>query len=80
MNAYLATRPGAPVATLADIIAPEGVSYDQEELHDDADVVGFVLDLMERPSPEFSIWYFLPQVSPKVYEDLSKRYQKALAG
>lgn len=63
---------------LAEIIAPNGVPWDADELKDDAEFVAYVLDLQNRPSPEFSIWSFLPDVNPKLYEDMQKRYERAV--
>lgn len=58
---------------------PDGVAYDEDEIKDDGEFIGFVLDLQNRPSPEFSIWSFIPTVSPKLYAEMSTRFERAMS-
>lgn len=62
-----------------DRFFPNGVAYDQQALSTDSEIIGFVLDLQSRPSPDFNIWQFLPDVSPKVYADLDRDFRRAMA-
>jgi hypothetical protein len=65
---------------LADIYAPEGETWDVEKITSDRDFVAFYIDLSRRPfPPPFSILDYLPQVAPEVFQQLTTRYERALA-
>ena len=63
---------------LADVMAPDGLTWDQDELSD-AEFVPWFLDLTTHPDPEFSVMHFLPSVAPKLYESLATRYERIVA-
>ena len=77
--AALALKEGmAELEALADIIAPNGVPYDAEEIHSHAEFAAFVVGL-RQPTPEhpnFTVWEFLEENAPGIAADLAARFER----
>jgi len=67
------------IEAVTDIYAPEGRTWDVDKITDDREFIAFYIDLGQRPSPMFSVLDFLPDVAPEVYQQLTTRYERALA-
>lgn len=67
------------VEALAEMYAPEGETWDIEKITDDRQFVAYYLDLQQRPSPEFNVMDFLPRIAPDLYEQMTRRYERAIA-
>ena len=67
------------IEAVTEIAAPDGMTWDMEKITDDRQFIAFYLDLTQRPSPEFNIMDFLPQVAPDLYKTLTTRFERARA-
>lgn len=66
------------IDSMNEVFAPDGLTYWDRQFRTDAEFLSWWLDMGEYPSPEFNVLYFLQQVSPKVYAEGEKRYQRAI--
>ena len=68
------------VEALIESEAPDGETWDVLKITDPREFIAAYIDLTQRPSPEFSIMDFLPQIGDgAVYKMLTTRFEREYA-
>lgn len=68
------------VEALAEMHAPDGETWDVDKITDDREFIAWYIDLEQRPGPRpFSIMDYLPEIAPEFYQQITRRYERAIA-